>query len=84
MGVKNLGGLQTALLGLGELLVTVFLAVVWLQESLSKAQWIGAFLLILSMILVAFDKPTPFKRASTGWLSWINSPQVLPFKHPWQ
>lgn len=84
MGVKNLGGLQTALLGLGELLVTVFLAVVWLQESLSKAQWIGAFLLILSMILVAFDKPTPIKRASTGWLSWINSPQVLPFKHPWQ
>ncbi len=84
MGVKNLGGLQTALLGLGELLVTVFLAVAWLHERLAGLQWTGAILLIASLVLVAFDKPTPIKRVTTGWLSWINSPQVLPFKHPWQ
>ena len=35
MGIKHLGGLQTALLGLAELFVTVILAQVWLGEHLS-------------------------------------------------
>jgi len=39
LGVKHLGGLQTALLGLGELLVTLFFSRVILHEYLSALQW---------------------------------------------
>ena len=37
-GVKHLGGLQTALLGLSELLVTLILSQIWLKESLHWQQ----------------------------------------------
>ncbi len=37
MGVKHLGGMQTALLGLGELLVTLVFAHWMLGESLSRS-----------------------------------------------
>ena len=42
LGVKHLGGMQTALLGLSEILITLFLAYVWLGERFSPVQWIGA------------------------------------------
>ncbi len=84
LGVKNLGGLQTALLGLSELLVTVLLAQVWLNERLSPAQWIGALLIAGSMTLVALDPPTPERRTSSGWLRWLNPPQLPEIDLPWQ
>ncbi len=83
LGIKHLGGLQTALLGLAELIVTVALAQVWLGEHLSLYQWIGAFLLILSLILVGFDKITPQKRNTAGLLAWLNPPQISPGDVPW-
>lgn len=84
-GVKHLGGLQTAILGLGELLVTVALAHWWLGESLTLFQWFGAFLLIISMFLIGFDKYSPEKRHNTsGWLSWLNPPRVDTSEIPWQ
>jgi drug/metabolite transporter (DMT)-like permease len=83
LGIKHLGGLQTALLGLAELIVTVLLAQVWLGEHLALAQWIGAGLLILSLILVGFDKITPQKRNSTGWMAWLNPPKINPGDVPW-
>ena len=76
MGVKHLGGMQTAILGLGELLVTVGFAHLWLGERLTLAQWIGAIFLAVSLFLVGFDKHTPEKRRPTGWLSWLNPPQM--------
>ena len=42
MGIKKLGGLQTALLGLSEVIVTVALSVVLLGDRLSPQQWIGS------------------------------------------
>jgi drug/metabolite transporter (DMT)-like permease len=83
LGIKHLGGLQTALLGLAELIVTVALAQVWLGEHLSLYQWMGAFLLILSLILVGFDKITPQKRNTAGLLAWLNPPQISPGDVPW-
>lgn len=82
-GIKHLGGLQTALLGLAELFVTVIMAHIFLGEHLSILQWIGAVLLMLSMILVGFDKVTPQKRNATGWLSWLNPPKISPRDLPW-
>jgi len=75
MGVKHIGGMQTALLGLGELLVTISLSHLFLHERLSLLQWLGAFALTISLLLVAFEKSSPDrKRSKDGWLNWIRSP----------
>lgn len=77
MGVKNLGGLQTAILGLGELLVTILGAHLLLGESLSVYQWLGAVLLVVSLGLVFQDnihlqRPDP----TEGWLRWLRPPNI--------
>jgi drug/metabolite transporter (DMT)-like permease len=84
LGIKHLGGLQTALLGLAELLMTVFLARIWLGELLTPLQWVGAVLLMISMVMVGFDKITPLKRSTTGWLSWLNPPKIPTSEFPWR
>ena len=71
-GVKHLGGMQTALLGLSELLVTLLFAHIWLGESFTTPQWIGAILLILSLVLVGFEKAPPRKHSQGGFLSWLH------------
>jgi drug/metabolite transporter (DMT)-like permease len=79
LGVKHLGGLQTALLGLLELLVTIGLSIVWLQETLTPTQWIGASILIASTLLVYFEKPTGERKPHRGgWLSWLTPPWIPP------
>ncbi len=83
MGVKHIGGMQTALLGLGELIVTMILAQWWLGEKLSPLQWVGAALLGGSLLLVGFDKGGPEKRHTRGLLSWLHPPELHPEIH-WQ
>ncbi len=70
-GVKHLGGMQTALLGLSELLVTVVLAHLWLGERFTHLQWFGAALMIINLGLVGFEKHTPRKASPGGFLSWL-------------
>jgi len=72
LGVKHLGGLQTALLGLSEIFVTILLSAYLLNEQLSSAQWVGAGLLAASLLLVGIDRTPQQKRAPKGWLSWLN------------
>ncbi len=72
MGVKELGGMQTAIIGLSELLVTVFVANIWLDEYLSAEQRLGALLLFTSVLLVGFDKKPPPPKQSEGWLQWLH------------
>ncbi len=75
LGVKKIGGMQTALLGLGELLIAIVFSSIWLGESLTILQWIGAIALGLSLILVMFESPAPPTHSgTTGWLSWIRAP----------
>ena len=76
MGVKHLGGIQTALLGLGELLVTVILAITWLGEQLTLLQWLGALLLSANLLLAAYDRVNPTKRKGRGFLGWLNPPSI--------
>ncbi len=83
-GVKHLGGLQTAMLGLAEVFVTVLIAIFWLGESLTIPQWLGALLLAACLLLVGFDRYTPEKRNTTGWLSWLNPPQMPTSDFPWK
>ncbi len=82
LGVKHLGGMQTALIGLGELLVTVVGAHLLLQERLSPLQWVGAVLLMFTILLASADR-TPPRPTAHGWLRWI-SPPTLPPDFPWQ
>lgn len=70
-GVKSLGGLDTALIGLGEIIVTLTLAYFWLGERLSAGQWLGALLLSASIFLVAFDRRERQRPAIGGWLRWL-------------
>ncbi len=73
-GVKFIGGIQTSLIGLGELVVTIFFSFLLLGESLTGLQWLGALILILSLISGGFDRK-PTQRARTrGWLYWLRPP----------
>jgi drug/metabolite transporter (DMT)-like permease len=77
LGVKKIGGMQTALLGLAELLIAILFSHIWLGESLSAIQWIGALALGISLTLVMYEKPTPPPVGGrTGWLSWIRAPSL--------
>ena len=75
LGVKKIGGMQTALLGLAELLIAIIFSHIWLGENLTLLQWIGAAGLGFSLILVMFENSTaPTHSGKTGWLSWIRAP----------
>ena len=75
LGVKKIGGMQTALLGLAELLIAIVFSHILLGESLSLLQWMGALGLSLSLILVMYEQnPPPTHSGRTGWLSWIRAP----------
>jgi drug/metabolite transporter (DMT)-like permease len=82
LGVKHIGGSQTALLGLGELIITLVFSFIWLGERLSPYQWSGAFILVLSLALVGLEKSPTLKRGKEGWLSWVRPPG-LPRDLPW-
>ncbi len=76
LGVKHLGGMQTAILGLSEVLVTILMAQIWLGEQLNTWQWLGAVLLCISLVLVGIEKTPPDKRTPGGWLSWLSHPTI--------
>ncbi len=84
-GIKQLGGMQTSLLGLGELLITLVASNILLHENLSINQWIGAMLIGLNLVLVAYDKPPVEKRIGKGFLNWLTPPSIsatdFPFRH---
>jgi drug/metabolite transporter (DMT)-like permease len=76
-GIKRIGGMQTALLGLAELLVTVVFSIWWLRESLAPVQWLGALVLGTSLLLVRFERPSgPHQANRNGWFGWIRPPDV--------
>lgn len=76
-GIKRIGGMQTALLGLAELLVTLVFSLWWLRESLAPAQWLGAVILALSLLLVRYEHPSaPTQSNGRGWFAWIRPPEV--------
>ncbi|MGW8249198.1 MAG: EamA family transporter, partial [Anaerolineales bacterium] len=62
------------LLGLSEIIITLIFAHLWLGERLNWVQWIGALLMITSLMLVIVDKQPPKNRGTTGWLSWLRPP----------
>ena len=83
LGVKHVGGMQTALLGLSELLVAITFGHLLLNERLTLTQWLGAAALAASLLTVRNDPgATPRPSDGGGWLSWIR-PKGLPPNIPW-
>jgi drug/metabolite transporter (DMT)-like permease len=74
LGVKHIGGMQTALLGLGELLVAILFSHLFLHESLTQLQWLGTASLGVSLLLVWFEKPPQHPFHTHGLLGWIQPP----------
>ena len=74
LGVKHIGGMQTALLGLGELLVAILFSHLLLGESLTTLQWAGTAGLGISLLLVWFETPPSGPLHTHGLLSWLQPP----------
>jgi drug/metabolite transporter (DMT)-like permease len=58
-GVKFLGGMQTAVLGITEIAVSLLLAWAFLGDALMPAQWAGVALLFISILLIRQDDLLP-------------------------
>ena len=58
-GVKFLGGMQTAILGITEIGVALLLAALVLGESLTMGQWVGVGLLGISIVLIRQEDLLP-------------------------
>jgi drug/metabolite transporter (DMT)-like permease len=76
LGIKHIGGIQTAIIGLGELLITILLSFYFLHETLTLTQMTGAAILGASILLVSLEKHNPDKHHKGGWLAWIHPPEV--------
>jgi len=73
-GVKFIGGFQSSLVGMAEVLVAVALAHVVLGESLTPAQQVGGLLLAAALLVSGLDR-TPYRRVhGRGWLYWLRPP----------
>jgi drug/metabolite transporter (DMT)-like permease len=66
-GLRRLGGFQTSLLGLAELLVAVGVAFALFGETFSTQQWIGAVLFVGSVLLISRDTSLQITDEE-GWL----------------
>lgn len=56
LGVKSLGSMQTALLGVLEVVVSIGLAIFFLGERLTLVQWGGTAVLLSSVLLVRYER----------------------------
>lgn len=74
LGVKHIGGMQTALLGLAELIVAIVFSHLLLGEIFTGLQWIGMAGLGFSLLLVWFEKPSSHPPSKHGLLGWLQPP----------
>jgi drug/metabolite transporter (DMT)-like permease len=73
-GLRRLGGIQTSLLGIAEVLVALTFAFLFLGESFSPMQWIGAGLFAVSVLLIARDTSLQIADEETWWESLFPDP----------
>ncbi|MEM7115924.1 MAG: DMT family transporter [Chloroflexota bacterium] len=59
LGVKHMGSMQTALLSILEVVVSIGLAIAFLGETLTLTQLAGAAILLGSILLVRFERGVP-------------------------
>jgi drug/metabolite transporter (DMT)-like permease len=66
-GLRRIGGIQTALLGIAEPFIAVVLAFLVLGESFTLQQWIGAGLFAASILLIQRDTGLQIADEETRW-----------------
>jgi drug/metabolite transporter (DMT)-like permease len=59
LGVKRLGSIQAALLNVLEVIVSIVLALIFLDETLTLVQIGGAAVLLISILLVRYERDLP-------------------------
>ena len=59
LGVKKLGSIQTALFGVAEVIVTLVIAATFLGETFTQLQWLGAGVILATILLVNFEPDVP-------------------------
>jgi drug/metabolite transporter (DMT)-like permease len=88
-GVRNLGTVQTILLNVAEIGVTLLVAFFWLGERMSGVQWGGVALLLVSVLLSRWDpklydavyRPVPPRPALFGGLGLGEPLKPLRLRH---
>jgi drug/metabolite transporter (DMT)-like permease len=68
-GLRRLGGIQSSLLGIAEVLVALTFAFFLLGESFTLVQWIGAGMFVASALLIARDTGLQIADEETWWQS---------------
>ncbi|MBN1661303.1 MAG: DMT family transporter [Anaerolineae bacterium] len=68
-GLRRLGGVQTALLGIAEPLVAVALAFLFLGERFTLQQWVGAAVFAISVLLIRRDTGMQIAGEDDWWES---------------
>lgn len=68
-GLWRLGGIQTSLLGIAEVLVAVAAAFAVLGESFTLQQWLGSGLFAVSVLLIARDTGVQIADEESWWRS---------------
>ena len=68
-GLHRLGGIQTSLLAIAEVLVAVVFSFILLGESFTTMQWIGAGVFVVSVLLIARDTSVQIADEETWWES---------------
>jgi drug/metabolite transporter (DMT)-like permease len=71
-GLEQLGGIETALTSLLELLVSLVLAFLLLGERLTVGQWLGGMLLMISLALMTRDRGVRLAEGNVP-LEWEDS-----------
>jgi len=66
-GLSRLGGIQTSILSVGELVVALLLAYLLLGERMTPVQWIGALLIGLSMMMISRESNLELE----SWERWL-------------
>jgi drug/metabolite transporter (DMT)-like permease len=73
-GLSRLGGVQTALLSIAEVLVAVAAAFVLLGERFTLQQWLGAAVFMVSVLLISRDTGLQVTDEEAWWRSLFPTP----------
>jgi len=68
-GLRQLGGVQTSLLGIAEVLVALAFAFALLGERFSPQQWLGAVTFVISVLLIGRDTGLQIADEESWWRS---------------
>lgn len=56
LGLKHISSMRASLISVIEPIVTILIGVLWLDETISVVQWVGACILLTSAILIQFER----------------------------